>query len=152
MLKTGYRTLFYRNEIGNMTEINPLCVLDFYVVEDFQRFGIGKQLYEKMLQHEGTQAARLAIDRPSMKLLNFMSKHYGLEYHVPQNSNFVIYPEYFGQTNAKSSQQVARGTNNCASFEASLARERESKIIEPRAAVVRNNYSVMPPWATSSRH
>ena len=151
MLKTGCRTLFYRNEVGNMTEINPLCVLDFYVVEAYQRYGIGKQLYEKMLQNEGTQPSRLAIDRPSLKLLNFMSKHYGLDYHVPQTSNFVIYPEYFGQTNGN--QQVMRGTQ-CASFEASIARERETNIRDTRSAVMNNrhNYSVIPPWGTSSRH
>lgn len=48
----GVKKLFIRNELGNMKEINPLCVLDFYVHESLQRAGIGKLLFEKMLEKE----------------------------------------------------------------------------------------------------
>lgn len=41
-LKTGKKKLFIRNEIGDIKEISPLCVLDFYVSENYQRNGIGK--------------------------------------------------------------------------------------------------------------
>lgn len=53
LLKVGKRNLFIRNEAAQMKEIKPLCVLDFYVHESVQRNGIGKQLFERMLQLEG---------------------------------------------------------------------------------------------------
>ena len=91
MLKVGYRSLFISNEVGKMAQINPLCVLDFYVVEMCQRGGYGKALYEKMLETEGVSPAQLAIDKPSTKLLSFMRKHYGLNRFIPQNNNFVVF-------------------------------------------------------------
>ena len=33
ILKVEHRKLFYRDTAGNCKEINPLCVLDFYVHE-----------------------------------------------------------------------------------------------------------------------
>jgi len=33
LIKVGKKKLFIRNELGNIKEINPLCVLDFYVHE-----------------------------------------------------------------------------------------------------------------------
>lgn len=51
-LKTGKRKLFQRTIGGGMKEIQPLCVLDFYVHESVQRGGQGKQLFEKMLEVE----------------------------------------------------------------------------------------------------
>ena len=41
-LKTGKKNLFYRDYVGNVKQITPLCVLDFYVHESVQRGGIGK--------------------------------------------------------------------------------------------------------------
>ncbi|CAG9324852.1 unnamed protein product [Blepharisma stoltei] len=95
MLKTGYRKLFYTNEIGKITELTPLCLLDFYVHESVQRSGYGKELYERMIYEENSQPNKIAIDRPSPKLLSFMRKHYGLSEFVPQNNNFTIYKRYF---------------------------------------------------------
>jgi alpha-tubulin N-acetyltransferase 1 len=95
VLKTGYRKLFYSDEVGRISEITPLCLLDFYVHETLQRSGHGKELYTKMLQVSGVQPNKIAIDRPSPKLISFMRKHYGLCDYIPQNNNFVIYREYF---------------------------------------------------------
>ena len=39
LLKVGVRKLFIRNEAGQIKEISPLCVLDFYVHESVQRSG-----------------------------------------------------------------------------------------------------------------
>lgn len=33
----GEKTLFHRDLLGNITEIKPVCVLDFYVHESVQR-------------------------------------------------------------------------------------------------------------------
>lgn len=42
ILKVGKRKLFHYDHFGSCKEINPLCVLDFYVHESMQRQGIGK--------------------------------------------------------------------------------------------------------------
>jgi alpha-tubulin N-acetyltransferase 1 len=44
-IKIGIKKLFIRDEIGNINEIDPLCVLDFYVHEDYQRNGHGKVFF-----------------------------------------------------------------------------------------------------------
>jgi len=41
-LKIGYRKLFHYDSSGKIRELNPLCVLDFYVHESVQRGGVGK--------------------------------------------------------------------------------------------------------------
>ncbi len=41
-LKIGKKKLFIRDEKGTISEINPKCVLDFYVNEKCQRSGYGK--------------------------------------------------------------------------------------------------------------
>ncbi len=41
-LKMGVKKLFIHDEFGTIREISPLCVLDFYVHENFQRTGVGK--------------------------------------------------------------------------------------------------------------
>lgn len=95
MLKMGTKKLFIRDEIGNVKEIEPLCVLDFYVHESCQRSGYGKYLFEYMLDNENTEPHKLAYDRPSYKLLAFLKKHYGLSSYVPQANNFVVFSSYF---------------------------------------------------------
>ena len=50
-LKIGYKKLFYRDMYGKILEMKPLCVLDFYVHESCQRTGIGKLLFEFMLDY-----------------------------------------------------------------------------------------------------
>lgn len=42
ILKIGHKNLFHRDITGNIREIKPMCVLDFYVHESVQRGGIGK--------------------------------------------------------------------------------------------------------------
>ena len=95
MLKVGRKKLFIRDEIGNVKEIEPNCVLDFYVHEACQRSGYGKFLFEYMLDLEQESPHKLGYDRPSTKLLNFLKKHYGLENYVPQVNNFVVFSSYF---------------------------------------------------------
>lgn len=95
ILKVGVKKLFIRNKVGALTEIDPLCVLDFFVCTAEQRSGYGKQLYEYMIQAEGVLPEQLGIDRPSPKFLGFMKKHYGLCEFVPQTNNFVVFNQYF---------------------------------------------------------
>lgn len=37
----------------------------------------------------------MAIDKPSVKFLSFLHKHYGLEKIYPQNNNFVLFDGFF---------------------------------------------------------
>lgn len=85
-------------------EINPVCVLDFYVHESCQRTGLGKLLFDTMLEQEGVSAAQLAYDRPSPKFLPFLAKHFGLSRYQPQNNNFVVFDAYFGRSSGAESR------------------------------------------------
>ncbi|NXJ58283.1 ATAT acetyltransferase, partial [Spizaetus tyrannus] len=69
---------------GAHNEAEPLCVLDFYIHESLQRHGYGRELFQHMLQSERVEPWRLAVDRPSEKLLAFLRKHYGLADAIPQ--------------------------------------------------------------------
>ena len=74
-----------------LTEMCPLCVLDFYVHENCQRQGVGKKLFDHMLKDQGVEPHVLAYDRPSSKLLSFLNKYFQLASYVPQNNNFVVF-------------------------------------------------------------
>jgi len=95
LLKVGRKKLFLLDEVGNHNEMLPMCVLDFYVVENRQRSGCGKRLFEFMLRNEGVEPRYLAIDRPSPKLISFLQKHYGLVRTIPQINNYVIFSGFF---------------------------------------------------------
>ncbi|KAH0630408.1 hypothetical protein JD844_013410 [Phrynosoma platyrhinos] len=85
-LKVGYKKLFVLDRNGAHNEVEPLCVLDFYIHESLQRHGYGKELFQYMLQRERVEPHQLAIDRPSEKLLSFLRKHYCLSDTIPQVS------------------------------------------------------------------
>ncbi|XP_054714485.1 alpha-tubulin N-acetyltransferase 1-like isoform X2 [Uloborus diversus] len=95
MLKIGIKRLFLFDELGAHHEVDPLCILDFYVHESKQRCGFGRELFDAMLQAENISPEKLAIDRPSLKCLAFLQKHYNLKDPVLQTNNFVIYPHFF---------------------------------------------------------
>ena len=94
-IKIGRKKLFIHTKEGNMKEIYPLCVLDFYTFENCQRRGYGWELFVTMLKFEGMSPAELGYDRPSYKFLNFLKKYFGLVDYVAQNNNFVVFDEYF---------------------------------------------------------
>ncbi|GBM29792.1 Alpha-tubulin N-acetyltransferase 1, partial [Araneus ventricosus] len=94
MLKVGIKRLFVCDDVGAYHEVDPLCVLDFYIHESKQRCGFGHELFEAMLKTERLDPAKLAIDRPSFKCLAFLEKHYNLKQPSRQNNNFVIYPGF----------------------------------------------------------
>jgi len=60
ILKVGKRNLFHRDSRGSVREFQPLCVLDFYVHESVQRSGIGKTIFEKMLESENIEPHKIA--------------------------------------------------------------------------------------------
>ncbi|XP_076455135.1 uncharacterized protein LOC143289838 [Babylonia areolata] len=95
ILKLGRKRLFVYDRHGQQWEMNPLCVLDFYVHESRQRMGCGRRLFDFMLQAEDTAPQHLAVDRPSHKFSSFLAKHYGLKTEIPQVNNFVIFEGFF---------------------------------------------------------
>ena len=98
LLKIGYKNLFHMGSDGRMKEMpGQICVLDFYIHEDYQRGGFGSKLFAAMLQHEGVPPEGFAYDRPSPKLIGFMRKHYGLSNFVPQQNKFVIFEDFFSK-------------------------------------------------------
>lgn len=71
-IKVGDKRLFTRTRGGELVEMTPLSVLDFYVHSSVQRGGIGKQIFEAMLSNEDAIPTKLAYDRPSHKLKGFL--------------------------------------------------------------------------------
>lgn len=113
-IKVGLKKLFLRDALFNYHEVTPLCVLDFYVHETIQRQGLGKQLFEYMLNFEKKNAKELAYDRPSPKLISFLRKHYGLADYLKQNNNFIVFDEFFQLVpNDYNRNQSLNGYLNC---------------------------------------
>jgi GNAT superfamily N-acetyltransferase len=77
MLKVGHKSLYVFDPNGETQNVVAPCVLDFYVHESRQRAGLGRQLFDYMLEQENISPNQMAIDRPSEKLLGFLRKHYG---------------------------------------------------------------------------
>lgn len=100
-LKVGMKKLFIATDSGKLKEIDPICVLDFYVHESVQRNGIGKEIFEMALDYYPVHPAKIAYDKPSPKLLGFLAKHYGLKSYTPQNNNFVVFKAYFEAASGK---------------------------------------------------
>jgi alpha-tubulin N-acetyltransferase 1 len=48
-----------------------------------------------MLRNESIHPSKMGYDRPSPKLIGFLSKHYGLVNYIPQNNNYVVFKDYF---------------------------------------------------------
>lgn len=58
---------------------------------------------------EGVPAYKLAIDRPSPKLIEFFKKHYNLHSYLSQSNNFLVYREYgLNQMNLLSHPSASR--------------------------------------------
>ncbi len=93
--------MFIYDEIGKINEMNPLCVLDFYVYEKCQRAGYGKIIYSEMIEREKIEPRKLGYDRPSIKFMNFLRKYYKLADYVPQNNNYVVFKDYFRDNKKK---------------------------------------------------
>ena len=104
LLRVGTRQLLVRRrEDSDYVRVSPTCVLDFYVHEGSRRIGLGRALFERMLEGEAHvgRAHALAYDRPSPKLLGFLRKHYGLSSYVPQGNTFVLFDKFWTERDAE---------------------------------------------------
>lgn len=94
-LKYGFKDLFFYSSKGALRQFRSPCLLDFYVLSDNQRSGLGKKLFDQMLACESQLAPNnFAYDRPSPKLLPFLLKHYQLSSPDAQPNNYTIYPGF----------------------------------------------------------
>ena len=98
-IKVGVKKLYIRDRDFNYHEVSPLCVLDFYVYESVQRNGIGKQLFDYMINFEKKNPKEIAYDKPSDKFLNFLNKYFNLGNFIQQNNNFVVFDDFFNYIN-----------------------------------------------------
>uniref|UniRef100_A0AC35U958 Alpha-tubulin N-acetyltransferase n=1 Tax=Rhabditophanes sp. KR3021 TaxID=114890 RepID=A0AC35U958_9BILA len=94
-LKVGRKRLFIYDRDQVTYEGEFLCILDFYVHWKYQRQGNGRKLFDSMLRHERIQAHKVALDNPTVTLLAFVDKAYGLSDPIWQNTNYVVYPQLF---------------------------------------------------------
>ncbi|XP_061719284.1 alpha-tubulin N-acetyltransferase 1-like isoform X3 [Cydia pomonella] len=94
-LKVAYKHLYLFDEREKVREMEPLCVLDFYVSGARQRCGNGKKLFDFMLQDTNSRAQDLAVDGPSSKMETFLAKNYGIDHLIRQSNNFAISPAFF---------------------------------------------------------
>mmetsp|Transcript_748 Transcript_748/g.1243 ORF Transcript_748/g.1243 Transcript_748/m.1243 type:complete len:169 (+) Transcript_748:80-586(+) len=92
-LKYGMKNLFFYKSNGQVVEMKDvICVLDFYVHESCQRQGIGRELFDSMLELLEVSPSGVAYDRPSHKLLAFLRKHYSLTSPDLQPNRYAIFP------------------------------------------------------------
>lgn len=77
ILKVGRKSLYVFDKNGDTRHVMAPCILDFWIHESRRRMGFGKVLFEHMLDTEGLVPEKMAVDRPSEKLLGFLKKHYG---------------------------------------------------------------------------
>ncbi|XP_048006286.1 alpha-tubulin N-acetyltransferase 1-like isoform X2 [Leguminivora glycinivorella] len=94
-LKVSYKHLYLFDECDKVREVEPLCVLDFFVSGTRQRRGNGKKLFDYMLQDTGSRPQVLAVDGPSSKMETFMAKNYGVDRLIRQSNNFAVSPDFF---------------------------------------------------------
>ena len=112
LLRVGERQLFVLtnpNDVKSYKQVNPTCVLDFYVHESCQRKGDGRKLFDAMLHDENKKPEKLAYDRPSSKLLGFCAKHFGLSSFIPQNNNFVLFDQFWTKPGAAAASSTSVG-------------------------------------------
>lgn len=121
LLKVGVKKLFIEHpRTHTLVEVDPLCILDFYVAEECQRRGFGRVLLQAMLQDSSTCAgtssrggallpmAHIAIDRPSPKFLALLRKYYDCQAPRVQVNNFVVFDRFFEDTTVTERGQLRR--------------------------------------------
>ncbi|XP_014369672.2 alpha-tubulin N-acetyltransferase-like [Papilio machaon] len=104
ILKIGEKKLFLYDRQGKLMISTPMCVLDFFVLDNRQRRGFGKKLFEYMLQDQKLKPYELAIDGPSPKMLEFLKKHYNFIKVLKQSNNFAVCEKFFESANIGSTR------------------------------------------------
>jgi alpha-tubulin N-acetyltransferase 1 len=55
-------------------------------------------MIDRMLREEKLEMHQVPIDRPSGLCLRFMNKHFGLSQYLTQANKYVVFDEFWGQT------------------------------------------------------
>ncbi|XP_059055165.1 alpha-tubulin N-acetyltransferase 1-like isoform X2 [Achroia grisella] len=95
ILKVSRKHLILYEEQDKVLEVEPLCVLDFFVLPSHQRHGCGRLLFDNMLKEYDCSPFELAIDGPSKNMTDFLRKNYGMENLLFQYNNFAVAPDFF---------------------------------------------------------
>ncbi|CAH4038814.1 alpha-tubulin N-acetyltransferase 1-like isoform X2 [Pieris brassicae] len=95
ILKIGVKSLYLHDESLKCHKVSPLCILDFYVLEECQKMGFGKKLFDYMLADQCITVDQLAIDNPSQKFENFLQKHYNIGKLLRQHNCFAVSAKFF---------------------------------------------------------
>ena len=103
-IKVGPKRLFLRDRICNYHERKTLCVLDFYIYDTEQRTGLGREIFDFMLNYKNINPGELAYDSPTLRFLAFLKRNYGLENFIAQENNFTIFDEFFESEKIKSNE------------------------------------------------
>lgn len=96
--KVGRKSLYLFDRDGKCVKCNPVCLLDFYVVQSQQRKGYGLALLQHVMQENGlTHPWEIAVDRPSSLYYAFMHRHFNLPKSaaIEQPNHFVVYAKFF---------------------------------------------------------
>ncbi|KPI91989.1 Alpha-tubulin N-acetyltransferase [Papilio xuthus] len=104
LLKVGEKKLYLYDRQGKLKIATPMCVLDFYVIESRQGAGLGKMLFDHMLEDLKLTPYELPIDGPSVKMLGFLKHHYNYTKIIKQSNNFAVCDQFFESENVGSSR------------------------------------------------
>ena len=89
-IKFGMKKMFLFHPNKGQTQLDVMCVLDFFCREAERRRGIGLELMRAMLSDLELAPESLAYDRPSPLLFRFLQRHFNLTVFETQYS-FAIF-------------------------------------------------------------
>ncbi|CAF4745963.1 unnamed protein product [Pieris macdunnoughi] len=110
ILKIGVKSLYLHDESLICHKVSPLCILDFYVLEEYQKLGFGKKLFDYMLDDQCTTVDKIAIDNPSLKFENFLQKHYNIGKLLRQHNCFAVSTKFFENVQSINNSTSGRST------------------------------------------
>jgi len=76
--------------------VDTTCILDFYVQEDCQRKGHGKQMIDYLLLDKMIEARKLSLYKPSKSMFHFMKKHFGLSKRLDESVEVYTFFDILG--------------------------------------------------------
>ncbi|CAI2364942.1 unnamed protein product [Moneuplotes crassus] len=76
--------------------IDTTAILDFYIHEDCQRKGHGKQLMDYLLLVKGIEPRKVSLYKPSKAMFKFMKKHYGLSARLDESVEVYTFKDILG--------------------------------------------------------
>lgn len=92
-IRYGHQDVYLSDSNQELMKVkNLLIVFDFYVHTTNQKRGIGKELFDKLLEINHITAGDIAYDMLNEKMINFLYKHYSLKNPLRQHNHLYIFP------------------------------------------------------------